>query len=116
MIKRRKPKPFGIRQNARIRSPAHLKWIRGFPCAVPGCDIQDGKYIEAAHARLGTDGALSIKPSDSWALPLCFYHHRRQHDIGEPRFEKEFGINMKKIAAELWRRSPARVKMEREGR
>ena len=114
MIKRRKSKPFGIRQNTRIRSPAHLKWVRGHECAVKDkSDYYCYGKAQAAHVRTGTDGALSIKPSDCYVIPLCCHHHGIQHTLGEAAFEREYQINMKKIAADLWKISPARIKMER---
>ena len=105
MIKRRKRERFGTRQETRIRCPAHLQWIRGFPCLVADPGYIDGpcdSRIEAAHVRKGTDGALGIKPSDCWVNPLCKKHHDEQHDIGEPAFELKYSVNLKDCAAHFW--------------
>lgn len=114
MPKRRKPAKLGCRETPQIRSAGHLKWIRGHECAVARDECANywpcrGR-IEAAHVRTGTDGAMSVKPSDCWTIPLCSEHHYEQHGIGEAAFEHLFSIDMKKIAAELWRRSPHRHK------
>lgn len=109
--KRRKASKLGVRGDPQIRSAGHLKWIRGHECSVraPVCM---GFSIEAAHVRTGTDGGLSVKPSDSWTLPLCRHHHELQHRLGEASFEQLFGIDMKAIARALWQKSPHRLKIK----
>lgn len=110
--KRRKPAKLGMRQPPQIRCAAHLQWIRGHVCAVDiGCGFCFGK-TEAAHTRVGTDGGLAVKPGDNWTIPLCHHHHAEQHSIGEPAFEKKYGIDMKKIAEALWSKSPHRRKVQ----
>lgn len=130
MIKRRKRERFGTRQETRIRCPAHLAWVRGHVCAIQDrhavFDMSDGSRLadtaphvcsgrmEAAHVRIGTDGALNIKPSDCWTIPLCSKAHiPLQHQAGEREFELRYGIDMKAIAAQLWASSPHRRKYEK---
>ena len=95
------------------RSTAHLAWIRGFECVV--C-VKTGQArasgMEAAHVRTGTDGGMGVKSSDWWAIPLCAVHHSAQHRMGETAFEAIYGIDMKKIAQDLYSRSPHRMKVE----
>jgi hypothetical protein len=90
------------------RSPAHRAWVRLHACC--GC----GSYtaIECAHVRNGTDGGTSMKPSDRWTISLCKDCHTRQHQIGEPAFEREIGKSLKALAEEFFRRSPHRRKLE----
>lgn len=109
--RRRKPKPLGCREAPQIRNASHLKWIRGHECSTraPVCM---GFAIEAAHVRTGTDGGLSVKPSDCWTIPLCRHHHEQQHKLGEASFERLYGIDMRKIAEQLWKLSPHRHKSE----
>jgi hypothetical protein len=106
--KRRKPQPLGVKEAPQIRNASHLRWIRGFECAVMGTGMQCYGRIEAAHARTGTDGGTSLKPGDNWTLPLCSEHHAMQHRIGEASFERLHGIDMKNIAQALWLKSPHR--------
>lgn len=89
----------------RIRSPAHLAWVRCQPCAVLGCGA---RTCDPAHVRRGTGGGTSLKPGDQWVIPLCHPHHMEQHSIGEQSFERRYGLDMKAEAAETWARSPAR--------
>ena len=110
MIKRRKHEKMGIREETRVRRPSHLKWIRGHNCAAGRCALGFPGPTEAAHARNGTDGAMGVKPGDNWAIPLCAYHHRQQHAMGEKTFEEVYKIDMKKTATELWLKSPHGVK------
>jgi len=125
--KRRKRPKMGLREEARIRCLGHLKWLRGFVCAIGPVHcvvprrlekpwLECGGKVQAAHVRTGTDGAMGEKPSDCWAIPLCAVHHREQHDIGEPAFEKRYGFDMKAVARELWKVSPHRFKCERKAR
>lgn len=96
------------RKEAGKRSPAHRKWVRGFAC----CACGSTTAIECAHVRNGTDGGTGIKPSDRWTISLCKDCHSRQHQIGEPAFERENRIDLKALAAEFFRKSPHRAKLE----
>ena len=96
------------RPSKRVRCPAHLAWVRGFACSVPGCA---GVPIEAAHVRTGTDGGTGMKPGDQWVISLCRFHHTIQHAHGEERFELAFGIDMKALAQEFAQKSPHRRKL-----
>ena len=88
-LKRRKPPRSGIARAPRREYPAHLQWLRGFECAVS--DVECKGKVEAAHVRLGTDGGISLRPSDWFANPLCEHHHRAvQHAKGERTFEKTY--------------------------
>lgn len=107
--KRRKAPKLGVREEPQIRSASHLAWIRGHECSVKNAECHG--RIEAAHVRTATDGAMGVKPSDIWTIPLCSAHHRDQHDVGEAHFERDHKIDMKKIAAALWAKSPHRLKV-----
>jgi hypothetical protein len=104
--KRRKPTKMNCNSAPQVRSAGHLKWIRGHECSVAGGITTCGGRIEAAHVRTGTDGALGMKPSDCWAIPLCSIHHAGQHRVGEKAFERAHSIDMRKIAQALWSKSP----------
>ena len=78
-------------------------------CCIPDCN---GRPIEVAHVRTGTDGGAGLKPSDKWCISLCAAHHRLQHSLGEPEFERRFGIDMKALAREFARKSPHRARLE----
>ena len=119
MLKRRKRQRAGIRTEARIRCPAHLAWVRGHVCAVRGRGPAGHRCVTkiiSAHVRTGTDGAAGIKPSDCWVIPLCIYAHSIQHAWGEATFEKHFSIDMKALAAQLWKASPHRIRYEQRQR
>ena len=108
-LQRRKAPKLGIRKQPQERNPSHLKWVRGHECAIAGDSGHTcGGRIEAAHVRTGTDGALGVKPSDRFAIPLCSVAHRAQHAIGEAAFERRWRIKMREIADDLYRRSPHR--------
>lgn len=106
-LKRRKKQKTGLRQESRIRSYAHKKWVRGFECLIAGKHGCVG-IIQAAHVRTGTDGYMGEKPSDCYVVPLCVAAHTEQHSIGEKSFERVYGVNFLGAAEELWRKSPHR--------
>lgn len=108
---RRKPPKMGLRENPQVRCAAHLKWVRGHMCAIVVKHDCSGR-IEAAHVRGGTDGGTGVKPSDIWTIPLCSAAHAEQHKIGERAFAAKYGIDMKKIAADMAALSPHRKKWE----
>src|SRR5689334_11787666 len=99
----RKIKKEKVRQSDRIRCPGHLAWVRKFACCVSGCNAGP---IEAAHVRVGTDGGMGMKPSDSWVISLCHAHHLMQHVTGEIYFERAWNLDMKKLAQEFAAKSP----------
>jgi hypothetical protein len=57
---------------------------------------------------------MALKPSDKWVISLCPDHHREQHQIGEPEFERRYGICLADLASEFSRRSPHRAKFDRK--
>ncbi len=65
----------------KFRSKKHLEFIRSLPCIRCGCSPS-----QAAHIRKGTDGGISLKPSDNFTVPLCHKHHQEQHKLGEVSF------------------------------
>lgn len=114
---RRKVRPRTKPEPDRVRSASYLQWLRGCVCGIHGYrenpsrekHVCEGR-IEAAHVRTGTDGAMGIKPSDCYALPLCEKAHRLQHQIGEAAFERMFGVSLRNIASthfEAWTRNTA---------
>lgn len=89
----------------RIRSKAHLDWIRKQRCCVPGCARRD---VEAHHLLQCEDAkARGLKASDAWTVPLCHTHHMALHLYGfEQEWAQGLGVDLIATAAELWRRSP----------
>ena len=120
MIRKRKRLRMGVRQRPQLRSLPHLRFVRSHECAIRAHWGANGRQhicngpIQAAHIRMGTDGGGDVKPSDNFTIPLCVEAHVEQGQIGEGAFEKRYGIDTHKIAADLWWRSPARIRMERE--
>lgn len=90
------------RQYKERHCPGHRAWVRSHACCVAGCLQQP---IECAHIRRGSDGGISLKPSDLSTISLCRAHHREQHDIGEARSEDRYGLDLAALAAEFARRS-----------
>lgn len=83
------------------RQPEHLAFLRKLPCLACGKSAPS----EAAHIRLGTDGAMGVKPSDRFSVPLCpgpSGCHATQHRIGEATFWSDAGLDPTPVAERLW--------------
>ena len=82
-----------------LRDPKYREWIRTLPCTVCGSSWR----VEAAHT--GSDGGMSMKPSDYSCIPLCRYCHTggssAYHKIGKPAFEQNHGLNLKRLVRTL---------------
>jgi hypothetical protein len=83
-------------------------WIRGLSCVVAalGDDAFAGLFVwpcagrvEAAHTKSRGAGGTS-----EHLIPMCQYHHRQQHDIGQRTFEARYALDLEKLAAEYERR------------
>jgi hypothetical protein len=85
------------------RCPAHLKWLRGRPCAVagPGCSDR----IEAAHVDHAGGKGMALKVSDWKTVPLCSAHHAEYHR-GARTFEAAHKIDLVATAEAFAARSP----------
>ena len=112
MLKRRKREKANIRQDAAVRSIPHMKWVRGFACAAREQDCSD--RMEVHHVRLGSHTGMAQKPGDDQVVPLCSYHHTSLHVLGQETFARRYKVDLSKLAAQLWQRSPARIKRERK--
>lgn len=55
---------------------------------------------------------MGEKPSDKWAISLCWLHHRASHSRGEMSFESDYNLDLKALAGEFARKSPHRRKLE----
>lgn len=113
--RRTRPRMMAPKEDAPIRCPGHLKWVRGFACVCSEIDPTGcGGRMEAAHVRRGTNAGVGIKPGDNWTYPACSNHHAEQHRIGEQTFEKTYRFSLKQIAERMWRVSPHRITYERK--
>lgn len=105
-------KPAAREPKVRRRCPAHTGWVTKHACSVPDCN---GLPIEAMHVRNGTNGGTGVKPTDDWTISGCRAHHQEQHQIGEPAFERKYGIDMKDLARAFAAKSPHRPKLLKLG-
>ncbi len=56
---------------------------------------------------------MGLKPWDGLTFPACHGHHREQHTIGEPEFQRRYGLNLRAICLEYAARSPVAEVRER---
>lgn len=84
------------------RDDAHLQWIRSLPCCVPGCT----EAASAHHVRSAANSGVGLKPRDANAVPVCHRHHMEGHSRGWETFEKKYGLDLAKLAAELSTKPP----------
>ena len=110
-LKRRKREKMGVRVEQTVRSSSHMQWVRGHECAIAGKHECSGG-IEAHHTRLGTPAAMSQRRGDDQTVPLCSAAHAELHARGEATFHVTYGVDLLALAAELWAKSPHRIKYE----
>ena len=114
-LTRRKPPRSGIKRSPQREFPGHRAWVRGFNCIVANGECK-GK-IEAAHydgpMPVVDRGGIGLKDHDKWCLPMCTLHHGIYHR-GWKSFEAKYGVDTRKAAEDLARRSPHRFKWREE--
>lgn len=122
MIPKRRTRPkMNVRESSVIRCASHLQWVRGHCCAIAERKVDhigwwhkcEGQ-IEAHHVREGANGGTGLKPDDSTAVPLCSRAHADGHARGWQTFEKTWGVDLDKLAAELWAKSPHRIRYQKQ--
>lgn len=110
MLRPRVRPKMGVRQESQIRSPGHMKWVRQrFQCCITTLrgHICSGK-MHAHHCREGANGGMGLKPDDSTVVALCEIAHEEIHRTGWRTFEAKYGLDLSRVAADLWRASPHR--------
>lgn len=95
-----------IPKETRIRNKAHLAFVRSLPCVI--CGRQPS---HAHHIKFAQPGALGMKVSDEYTVPMCFLDHDALHNAGNERaWWEACKVDPLPIAADLWastRRSAA---------
>ena len=90
-----KPKRFAARRNE-----AYCAWIRAMRCTVRNslralcCEGE----IQVCHVKTRGSGG----DDEGNVIPMCAWHHARQHSLGIRSFESQYGVNLKGIATELF--------------
>lgn len=99
-VKKRRSKP----RRGPMRSKAYRDWLTTKTCAVHFIGTYDCFYAwtlcDPAHTE---NNGMASKGPDSSCVPLCRKHHR-EYDAGRKAFENEYGVDMKAIAAEHYKR------------
>lgn len=117
-LKKRERPRFGTLRAAPREFPRHRKFVRSHECVVlsVGGEIawEDAchGFGECAHYRTAENSGVGLKPADWHCFPACAKHHQEQHRIGQPAFERKYGLKLDEICAELARRSPDRKMRE----
>lgn len=100
---KRKPQKSGILRAPKRKYPRHESFVRRHQCCVPGCE--QGPIV-FAHVRSAANSGTGLKPHSASGVSLCDAHHREQHQIGQPAFERTHKIDLAALAAEFTRHSP----------
>ncbi len=88
-----------------MRDPKYRRWLRNELCVVGmACGSETCssfiRQFDAAHTQ---NNGMRSKGPDSSCAPLCRKHHA-EYDAGRAAFENKYGVDMKAIAAEHYKR------------
>ncbi len=92
------------KQNDRLR-PKHLAFIRLLICVACGAPTpSQAAHVRMSRAGVGKVNAMSAKPADRFAVPLCARCHMQdQHTKeGEPAFWARLGIDPVDLSLRLY--------------
>jgi len=109
MAMRIKPAEKPTHKRPRHQAPEHLKFIRGLSCLTCGLpDHSDPHHLKPACYWAAKPSSGTMKPNDSWTVPLCRLCHNEceQWSAGEWEWwclHSMYGIDYAfKIALALW--------------
>jgi hypothetical protein len=99
--KKRDPVRSGILRAVKREWPKHRRFIRSRCCVVTLGKVHDDcdGPIECAHYRTAANAGKSQKPHDWYCFSACRKHHAEQHRIGQPAFERKYGLSLAEICA-----------------
>ena len=86
-----KPKRFAGRRNEE-----YAAWIRTQPCIMTSL-VCMGK-VQSCHVKSRAAGG----DDEGNCVSMCAVHHHAQHSMGIKTFQREYGIDLKRVATELW--------------
>ena len=97
----------GIERVVKRDWPRHRRFIRKHACVVTLGKVHDEceGAVECAHYRTAANAGKGQKPHDWFTFSACHKHHAEQHRIGQPAFERKYGIDLAAICAEFARLS-----------
>jgi hypothetical protein len=86
----------------RIRSRAHLKFVREHDC----CSCGLGGPVHAHHIQFAQPRAKGLKSGDDFTVPLCHPCHMDLHGFGDERSWWALkGVDPMDVARNLWKES-----------
>jgi hypothetical protein len=92
-----------LAKESRHRDKEHRRFVSSQPCIV--CDRSP---TDAHHLRFAQPRALGMKVSDEFTVPICRFHHRELHRVGDERvWWHNLNIDPLPIASYLWERGGA---------
>lgn len=114
---RKRPRMQAPKPGSPVRCESHLAWVRKLVCVCADIDPSgcSGKYhAHHVQSHRRTEGGMGMKVGDDKVVCLCAAHHDLVHRDPQEDFEKFFKVDLEKIAATTWRRSPHRIPYERK--
>jgi hypothetical protein len=103
-----KPGALAFPKETRLRNKEHLKFVAQQACLICG-----RRPTHAHHVRFAQMGALGMKVSDEFTVPLCSVHHDAVHRTGnEKSWWMSQAIEPLKAAAQLWAATQGRQEQD----
>lgn len=104
----------GILRGPKLHWQRHEAFIRRHTCIVTAAKVHDecNGPIQCCHYRTAANSGVGVKPGSWWTFPACMHHHAEQHRIGEPEFQRKYGLDLESICQEFVRLSPDQAMKE----
>ena len=114
-----KPRKRNSPRIAEKSAPGFLQYLRGRGCVFAGSFWLGpcGGKTEAMHLDFAGGKGMGTKVADSFCIPGCSVHHKRQTDKGWITFIKEARTSKQELLAAadtFWRTWPGRIAWERK--
>lgn len=88
------------------RNQPYLDWLKAQPCFLEGMGC--GGDVSPCHVPDPASNGMGKKVDDQWAIPMCYIHHRVQHDKGWDTFAEMFRFLPRMIATQFFARFNAK--------
>lgn len=85
-----------------LRDEAYREHIRSLPCVIAGREGHQCWHPEHRSDAAHVDTKARGNGDAGQLVPMCRRAHQDQHAYGIKSFQREYAVNLREIAGELW--------------